>query len=203
MKLKRWVLVPALALFLIVIVFHPMFLTIMAQILEVREPLETCDCIVVLAGERGERVREAVALYHEGYAPVLLMSGGPSEANIPLAELMRAQALKEGVPEKNILLETRSLDTGEDALFTKEIILKKGFRSILLVTSPYHSRRALMIFRKVYAGCGVKIVSFPVRKSWFRVKEWWRRKKDTKVVLQEYSKLLWYLLSSKSLQPSE
>ncbi len=164
----------------------------MGSYLALKDDLEKSDIIVVLAGERGERVDQAVRLYREKWAPLILMSGGPGEAGIPLAELMKSQAVRMGVPPGAILMESRSLDTGEDALFTREILDKMPVKSMILVTSPYHARRAAGIFRKVFRGSGLRIIIYPVQDSWLKLDGWWTRKLAAKYILMEYLKLFWY-----------
>ena len=63
-----------------------------------------------------------------------------------------------------ILLEDKSRTTEEDARFTKEIINRHGYKSCILVTSPYHSRRAFKIFTKIM-GAEIKIISAPSEKT--------------------------------------
>ena len=67
------------------------------------------------------------------------------------AEVMRSQALALGVPDTALVLERESRTTRENASFTRRICDERGIRSILLVTSAYHSRRARRIFQDVFA----------------------------------------------------
>ena len=186
-------LVLFLALLFLFLFRVPLFLA-MGRYLAVQNDLKKSDVIVVLAGERGERVVQAVKLYRDGWAPLILMSGGPGEAGIPLSEIMKSQAVKLGVPAKAILQESRSLDTGEDALFTREILEKLPVNRLILVTSPYHARRAAGIFRRVFKGSGVEVLIYPVQESWLKLDGWWTRKLDAKYILMEYMKIIWYRL---------
>jgi uncharacterized SAM-binding protein YcdF (DUF218 family) len=120
------------------------------------------DVIVVLGAKplpdgtgvpaMNRRVRRAVRLFHDGAANFLLMSGGRNGHSTPEAELMRALAVKEGVPEENIVLESKSTRTLENALFSIKIMKKRGWSRILVVTDGFHLPRALFTFR----GFGVK-----------------------------------------------
>jgi uncharacterized SAM-binding protein YcdF (DUF218 family) len=175
--------------------FYPTLLTWMATRLAVVDPLQHADAIVVLAGESGERVVEGVHLWREGWAPLIVMSGGLGEGNVTLAELMRRQAVSLGVDEHHIVVQDRSTDTGEDARYVAQLARQRGFHRVLLVTSPYHARRALWLFRRELAGTGIEVVSRPVRASWFRTSAWWTRKADRKVVLMEYLKEVWYVVT--------
>lgn len=194
-RLPGIILGVAIVLAVVAVGFHRSLLEWSAARLCVEDPLRKADAIVVLAGERGERVREGVALLRQGWAPRLLMSGGPSEADVPLADIMRDQALREGVPAAAILVQERSVDTGEDARFSLEMARAHGWKRVILVTSPYHARRAAWLFHEVFAPAGIEVLNNPVRQSWFSPKGWWTRKSDCKVVLMEYMKSAWYAVS--------
>ena len=109
------------------------------------------------------------------------------------AEWMKKQAMALGVPARDILLEDKSGSTKENARFSLPIIKKHGVNSIILVTSPYHSRRAQWVFQKVFARSGVKIRSYPVQASKFKIQRWWTRHEDIQLVVLEYLSLIFYL----------
>lgn len=168
--------------------------------LVLRQRLSPCDCIIVLAGERGERVREGIKLFEAGWGKYLIMSGGLGEAGIPLSSLMKAQAVKAGVPERFILEENRSEDTGEDAYYTRLLMERHNLKSAVLVTSPYHSRRSMFIFEKIFKNSGIKLISYPVTDSWYNPHQWWKTKRGMKANFSEYNKLLWYHLFPQSFK---
>jgi uncharacterized SAM-binding protein YcdF (DUF218 family) len=132
------------------------------------------QAIVVFAGGVGEsgkagggyqeRVREAVELYRAGYARHVVMSSGYVGA-FREAEVMRDLAMAHGVPSEAIVLETRAANTYENVVFVHRILGDRGWTDILLVSSPYHMRRAVWTWRKVAPGIGV--VPIPVRFSEF------------------------------------
>jgi len=68
---------------------------------------------------------------------------------MPEAPTMAAVMREWGVPEHSILVEDRSLNTRENALFTYELLKGRNVRRILLVTSAMHMPRAVATFRKV------------------------------------------------------
>ena len=168
-----------------------------ARFLMVRDRLEPADMILVLAGDdNGERVRESVELYRQGYAREILMSGGPLAWRLTAAEWMKKQAVAMGVPARAVLTEDRSESTLENALFVLSVLKGRGTKSVILVTSPTHSRRADRVFRKVLPPQGIKVISSPVplEKSEFRVDRWWTRHEDTQQVVWEYVSLVYYFL---------
>ncbi len=157
-----------------------------------KDEMKPADVLVVLAGEETERVEYGVKLFKDGWArkDKVVLAGGPLVWKYTWASLMKEHAMYLGVPKKAILLEDKSRNTEEDARFTKEILNKYGYKSCILVTSPYHSKRATKIFRKIM-GDKIVVISAPSEKSWFSFDEWWKRRRDRSTVLNEYSKFVW------------
>ena len=174
---------------------HGFLLTRAAEQIVKKDELKPADAIVVLAGEETERVEHGVKLFKEGWARKdrMIMAGGPLVWKYSWASLMQEHAVYLGIPKNAILLEDKSRTTEEDASFTKEIMDRYGYKSCILVTSPYHSRRAFRIFTKIM-GAEIKIISAPSEKNWFKFDEWWKRKRDRARVLDEYSKFIWLLM---------
>ena len=190
----RCIKVIILLLILAALIFfgHPFLLDKAGKFVYKKDELKPSDVIVVLAGEEKESVEYGAYLFREEWAKKdrIIMAGGPLVWKHSWASLMKDHAEYLGIPGKNILLEDKSRTTEEDAKFTKEILQKYKYKSLILVTAPYHSKRAASIFRKVM-GTDVKIISAPVENSWFKFEDWWKRRRDRSMVLSEYSKFLW------------
>jgi uncharacterized SAM-binding protein YcdF (DUF218 family) len=171
---------------------HDFILEKAGKYLYCKDEMKPADVIVILAGEETERVEYGVKLFREGWARKdrIILAGGPLVWKYTWASLMKEHAMSLGVTNDAILLEDKSISTEEDALFTKEILNKYKYTSCILVTSPYHSRRAAMIFRKIM-GNEIKLISAPAEKSWFSFSKWWERRRDRAIVLGEYSKFMW------------
>lgn len=179
----------------IIFLLHGLILEKAGKFIYKKDELKPADVIVVLAGEQMERVEYGVSLFKEGWARKdrIIMAGGPAIWKYSWAGIMKEHAESLGVPAKQILLEDKSKTTEEDAKFTKKILKKNGYRSMILVTSPYHSKRASMIFGRIM-GKDIKIINAPAENSWFSFDEWWKRRRDRSTVLSEYSKFTWLLL---------
>ena len=171
---------------------HGPILTKAGEMIVKKDEMKPADAIVILAGEETERVEYGVKLFKDGWArkDVIVMAGGPLVWKYTWAGLMKDHAESLDVPARKILLEDKSRTTEEDAYYTKEILQKNRIASIILVTSPYHSRRASIIFGKVM-GKDIRIINAPAENSWFTVDEWWKRRRDRATVLNEFSKYLW------------
>ncbi len=121
----------------------------------VNQSLVKSDCILAL-GSHDTRVAERAAeLYLEGWAPLLIFSGGLGRLTDSLwteseADLFAKIAIQKGVPEKNILIENRSTNTGENIQFTKQLLSEKGLdlQTFILVQKPYMERRSFATFAK-------------------------------------------------------
>ena len=112
-----------------------------------QEP-EKADCILALGCYDEMIPRRAAALYHAGFAPWVVFSGGLGRNTQALwhtseAERFAAIAMAEGVPESAVLLESRSANSAENFLFTKELLARMGIPAgrILAVHKPYMERR--------------------------------------------------------------
>ena len=171
---------------------HGIVLRKAGEFLIKKDEMKPADAIVILAGEETERVEYGVRLFKEGWArkDLIIMAGGPLVWKYSWSGLMKDHARALNVPEDSILTEEKSRTTEEDALYTGEILRKRGIRSIILVTSPYHSRRAALIFQRV-VGKNCRIFSSPAEDSWFHTEGWWKRRRDRAAVLNEYAKFLW------------
>jgi len=121
----------------------------------VNHTLERSDCILVL-GSHDTRVAERGAeLYLDGWAPVLIFSGGLGRLTGDIwteteADKFAAIAKNMGVPAENILIENRSTNTGENILFTQQLLKERNLdpQSFIVVQKPYMERRSLATFKK-------------------------------------------------------
>lgn len=129
------------------------------------EVLPAADLIVVLGGctlpplpprrrievdKSADRLFLAAALYREGKAPGILVSGGRVDLTgvlVPESEAMASLLHELGVPREAILEEARSQNTYENAVEAWRLLEPRGIRRILLVTSALHMPRAVGLFQ--------------------------------------------------------
>ncbi len=119
--------------------------------------LERAEVIFVLCSHDTAVAERGAALYLEGWAPLLVFSGGLGviTKNLwsePEAELFAQIARGMGVPDESILVETRSTNTGENVRFTRELLAARGPepQSLILVQKPYMERRAYATFKRYW-----------------------------------------------------
>ena len=172
---QRRMLKIALAIAMIwILIFHTPLIWFLAEPLKISQFPEPADTIVVFAGGVGEsgkagqgyeeRIKYAVELYKRGFASTLIFSSGYVYTfKEPL--MMRTLAVFLGVPEEAIILEDKAKNTYENVKFTKRILADRDWDEILLVSSPYHMRRASLVAKKVAPG--IKIIHTPIPESRF------------------------------------
>ena len=119
--------------------------------------VERSDAVLVLCSYDTSVAERGAALYLEGFAPLLIFSGGLGAItkNLwtePEAELFARKATLMGVPAESILVETRSTNTGENVRFTRRLLGERGIdpESFILVQKPYMERRAYATFKKYW-----------------------------------------------------
>lgn len=116
---------------------------------------EKSDCILVL-GSHDLRVADRGAeLYLQGWAPILLFSGGLGNVTKgiwtePEADQFARIALDKGVPAEAIFIENQSTNTGENIIFSQRLLKEKGLdpQVFLLVQKPYMERRSYATFAR-------------------------------------------------------
>ncbi|MBX3238914.1 MAG: YdcF family protein [Chitinophagaceae bacterium] len=117
--------------------------------------LKKSDCILAL-GSHDLRVAERAAdLYLEGLAPLIVFSGGLGNLTsniwtVPEAHQFAEIAVRKGVPAKDILVENKSTNTGENITFSQKLLKEKGLdpETFIVVQKPYMERRSYATFKK-------------------------------------------------------
>lgn len=128
-----------------------------------RDRARVADVIIVLGGgpvgtER--RAAHGAALYHQGYAPYVLCSGGGLHDEYEADRCFRV-ALEQGVPLRALIRETISLSTEENAREVAPIMAARGWDTAILVSDDYHLWRAAWLFRQQ----GVTVYPSPAQQT--------------------------------------
>ena len=156
------------------LLFYTSLPWLLAAPLRLSEAPRSADAIVVFAGGVGEsgqagggyqeRVKTAVDLYRAGHAPRMVFESGYS-FTFREAEVMRDLAISLGVPGSAIVLETNGANTYDDVIRVRDVLREHGWRTILLVSSPYNMRRAGLVWQK--QAPEIEVVATPVPQSQF------------------------------------
>lgn len=192
---------------LVCILIWPVAAWLGARALLTEAPLEKADVIVLLSGSLNyqERAGEAARLLLDGRSQRILITNdnqrGPWSSVEQRNPFFNERALEEikgaGVPAEKIeLLMQPVSSTYEEAELIKSYVTDRGLRSVLIVTSAYHSRRALWTFSRAFRGTGVQVGlrqvapgdETPPPATWWLTVRGWR------LVPTEYVKLIYYVI---------
>src|SRR6266850_5038764 len=128
--------------------------------------LAHADAILVLCSHDTVVAARGAELFLEGWAPLLIFAGGLGAItrhlwHEPEADQFARIAIGMGVPADRILIENRSTNTGENVLFTKQLLAEKGLdpQTFIVVQKPYMERRSYATFRKVWPEKQVRVTS--------------------------------------------
>lgn len=117
--------------------------------------LQQAGCILALGSHDLRVAGRAAELYLQGWAPLLIVSGGLGNVTKGIwteteADKFARIAIGKGVPDTALLIENRSANTGENILFTQELLREKGLdpASFIVVQKPYMERRSYATFKK-------------------------------------------------------
>ena len=170
------------------------------------DPLSKADAIFVLAGTQMNRPLEGADLYLEGYAPRLVLSreylepafaiverrGAPLSSQV---ERARDVLLKLGVPPAALILPDRLHgSTADEAITLRELADANRWRTVIVVSSKFHLRRAGFAMRRELSGTGVQIVMRGSRYDNSKLETWWRQRSDIRDIMSELPKLAAYAL---------
>lgn len=139
-----------------------------------RDQAGPADAIVVLGAAAydarpspvfAERIRHGIALYEQGYAPRLVFTGGYGDgARFSESQVARRYALRAGVPEDAILIETLSRTTWQNLSRARDLLSEHRLQRVIVVSDPLHMARALRLSRQL----GIDAVGSPTPSSRFR-----------------------------------
>lgn len=130
------------------------------------QPLQKADAIIVFGSYNPIVGAHAAKLWQDDWAPLVVFSGNRSDSTSGWqkteAETMAEVAMANGLPEQHVLLETKATNSGQNTIFSKELLANHGIHPtrIIAVQKPYAERRAYATIRKQWPEVDV-IVSSP------------------------------------------
>ena len=162
-----------------------------ARYLVLEDDFDVVDAALVMAGDPGyERTTTAARLVLRGRARLLILTGGESGPGDSSASL-RAWALHLGVDEAQIRTESESAGTWSSMRAALPILRAERVRTVALVTSPYHQRRAFLTALRVF-GPRIRIFNHPARPSSWSPYRSWATERSRQIVVSEHLKLAYY-----------
>jgi DUF218 domain len=176
---------------LVLVVFVGVFAARAGSFLVVDAPRPS-DVIVVLAGETDRRPARALELLQQGYGKRVLIDV-PAESNIyTFTQLELAQKYVQSLPQAAAVsvCPIVAFSTKGETQDVEKCLTRMNAGTILIVTSEFHTRRALSIFRRELRGR-----TFSVAAAYDGAQfgtHWWTRRQWAKTVLDEWLRLLWW-----------
>lgn len=151
------------------------------------------DAIIPLAGD-GSRVRYAASLYHQEYAGWLVVTNQPIDIpgiDEPYVDLARRELLHQDVPETRIVtIDQLIKSTKEEALAIRSLAENRAWKNLIIVTSPYHTRRSHVIFHQVLSGSDIEVQVVAVQPDPYDARHWWQDVASLRATALEYMKFL-------------
>lgn len=161
------------------------------------------DAIVILGGEDDNffRVQQGVELFNEGYAPLVVFSGGTLKgAGIACssAQLSLEAAQQLGLPANATLIADGAQSTYDEAVNIRRLAQQHGWRSLIIVTDLFHTRRAGRTFRTLLPDTSIYACPEPSRRisaapdPRYDPGRWWQNEEGLVAVFNELIKLAFY-----------
>lgn len=207
---KSVVVLIMLSCFAVVIVTqYPLILTNYARFFYVHNATKGADLLVVLAGGIIPRLPYAIELCQNGYAGRIILT----EARHPdprfkeiwndewsmASGIMRLLNTKVPIVFLPSLKQGGATSTFDEAYDLKDYCLKNKFKHIILVTEKHHTRRALVAFKKVMAGTGIRIEAAGAANNMFNESNWWQTDMGISTYIMEGIKYALYVMTDKNV----
>jgi uncharacterized SAM-binding protein YcdF (DUF218 family) len=164
----------------------PIVLNGAARQLVRNDPLIRADVVVALGGDkRCEREKRAAELYLQGWASKVMVSGVQYVWGVHTGEVGKRYVIGLGVAEDDVLVIRDTWNTRTEAERLAELMRERGWRTAIIVTSSFHSRRALYTTEK--AAPDLNFYSSPVAAvspEWVP-DDWWKRRGDAYLTTRE------------------
>lgn len=208
MRLRRWrrkdtsqsggilfslvtLLVVILVLAVLYVARHPIF-RLIGEGWVVEDTLERSDAILVLSDDNfyADLATRAAQIYRQGLGGVVVTSGRRLRPYAGVAELIEHDLIERGVPKDKILRVAHDADnTREEAKMLAQLAKQKKWRSVIVVTSNFHTRRARYIFANVFPQ-DIKIRITGARDGDFDPDRWWEQRVSVKELAGEMAAML-------------
>jgi uncharacterized SAM-binding protein YcdF (DUF218 family) len=161
------------------------------KFLIIDEP-EKSDVIVVLAGETDRRPARALELLGQGYGTTVIIDVSATEKIYQWSVTELAERYIAILPQSSAIriCPIQGLSTREEAKDALRCIQQVGGRRVLLVTSDYHTRRALSIYRTLFPGFAFSVAAAYDSRQFGP--QWWHHRQWAKTNLDEWLRLLWW-----------
>ena len=203
----KWLIFLVFIIYFVLSSYRVPLLTKVGEYLIVEHKAQKADLIVCLGGKGVENALAAIDAYKKGLAPHIFRAKELKPDGLDYLkktvktyptnfDLFTMIVDGFGIPEKVILSsEDRVGSTISEARLVRKLVLDRGFKSLIVITTLTHSRRAWLTFKKVFKDYDIRIISLPSHYQLYNPKDWWTKRKYTKALIIEYQKLIYYKIA--------
>jgi uncharacterized SAM-binding protein YcdF (DUF218 family) len=175
-----------LVIFLILLLNPDLVVKALAQYLVTEDDLKPSDAIVILGGGGTNRIDYGIKLYNSDYGNEIVFSDYHEYT------IAKQQFEENGITSNKYFIDMKAESTYENALYTKEIAIERGYSSIIVVAGETQTRRAKFIFNKVYKNADIDIIFCADENSVYEPELIFEDKYSREVFTQEVPKLFYY-----------
>lgn len=165
---------------------------------------KTAEALVFLQGDRLDRVPATLILYKKGLVKKIFITGNNdligrgkrNDENDISLDKIKEVFLKDGVPAGDLIIDGRAFNTEDQAINAIKASLKNDWKTILVMTSPYHMLRAYLTFIKqaLEQKWSGEIIMCPADLNWLQIPSG-RTKTALKMLVLELEKIKKYQLT--------
>ena len=148
--------------------------------------------MVVLAGETDHRPARALQLLNQGYAPRVLIDVPAEQRIYQFTQLELAQKYIQTLPRQGAvtICPIHGLSTRDESRDVETCLNSESGSRILIVTSDFHTRRALSVFRREVQGKSFTVAA--ARDDAQFGLQWWTHRQWAKTCFEEWIRVLWW-----------
>jgi uncharacterized SAM-binding protein YcdF (DUF218 family) len=184
-----WLIVVGIAILVVLMNFNKsVWFPWLYELLDVSQPPQEADYVVVLVGGNGTRELTALDLYNQGYASHMLLCSCDRYLEQTLQEMSRGGVASNDI----IIMDVRVGSTWEEAEAVLTLLRQEGVDSALIVTDGYHTRRARATYRQLQSRPRIKL-TFVATSGPYLADSWWEISSGRYVMRNEYIKTVYYL----------
>jgi hypothetical protein len=182
---RRWLVTVAAGALIVILAANA------GRVLVVDTP-ERSDVILVLAGETEHRPARALELLSQGYGRRVVIDVPATARNYGFTEVDLATKYVQGLPQAALveICPIEGLSTKDESRDAERCLAHEEGRRILIVTSDFHTRRALRIFRQEIRGASFSTAAAHDETQFGT--RWWTHRQWAKTCLDEWLRLVWW-----------
>ena len=176
------------------VVFYTSFFDLISKPLILSHKLKKVDAIVVFSGhkeidyrdfEYRIRSKHAVELYKKNLAKEIILTSG-KHMEILDVKIYESLLLFKGIPKDKVkVLKKFATSTFENVKIVNEILKVNGYKDIILITEPIHSRRAYLTWKKVNPNISVSVINITRNRNKFSRLVFSKKIERIKIIIHE------------------